>query len=153
MGFYCDIVSDGVGTVHLSGLEVLLLRTVSLLSCYHPQANGQMREPTRRLRASCIMWQLAVLAPGALFFHRWNTCTTRWCFLPPVCPLSWLLFYQLPLFDFQEDEMAFPSVWAKLHHCWTVWKQVRSALTCSSLQSQGQANRHSTPAYRAGQKA
>lgn len=54
--------------------------------------------------------------------------------------------YQLPLFEFQEGEVAVLSIQADLHHYRSVWIWVCSTLPCSSLQSQRQANHHRTPA-------
>lgn len=36
--------------------------------------------------------------------------------------------YQPPLFNFEEDKVAVPSVRANLRHCRSVWRQVRAAL-------------------------
>lgn len=70
--------------------------------------------------------------------------------LPFMAPLG----YQPPLFEFQEDEVAVPTVQANLCRCRSVCKQVRSALLHSTQQSQRQANRHHipAPAYKPGQR-
>lgn len=71
-----------------------------------------------------------------------------------MSPFMESLRYQPPLFVFQKDEVAVPSVRAKLHRCRTVWRQVRSTLMQPSLHSQKQVNHHRVPApsYCAGQR-
>lgn len=59
-----------------------------------------------------------------------------------MSPFRASLGYQPPLFNFQEDEVAVPSVRRSLRPSWRVWVQVHSTLTRSSLQSQKQANHH-----------
>lgn len=61
--------------------------------------------------------------------------------------------YQPPLFEFQEEEVALPSLQANLRHC-KVWGWVSSALLHSSSQYQKQANHDHVPApsYLLGQR-
>lgn len=71
-----------------------------------------------------------------------------------MSPFSASLGYQSPLFEFQEDKVAVPSVRANLQRCRRIWKQARTAFLRSSLRSQRQADRDRAPApsYTAGQK-
>lgn len=71
-----------------------------------------------------------------------------------MSPFMASLGYQPLLFKYQEEEVGVPSVQVNLRHCRSVWRQVHTMLTRSSLQTQRQANCHRVPAprYRAGQK-
>lgn len=40
------------------------------------------------------------------------------------------LGYKLPLLDYQEEEIAVPSVQMNLGHCRSIWRPIRSALLC-----------------------
>lgn len=71
-----------------------------------------------------------------------------------VSPFLAATGFQTPLFSYQEEEAAVPSVRAHLRRCQRVWRQERSFLLHSSLRSQSQANRRRapTPHYRPGQR-
>lgn len=90
---------------------------MSLSPGYHPQSNGQTERVNQILEGSCHVWRPGILASGALAMggirHQPPGVCGLWYVSLPG--LAWL---SAPLFEFQEDEVAVPSVRANRQRCW-----------------------------------
>ena len=102
--------------------------SVSLLSGYQPQTNGQTERANQDLGVAlrCV----TALKPSDWSTHLpWieyahNTLSSS---ATGLSPFECYLGYQPPLFPAQEEELAVPSVQAHLRRCQTLWKNTRSA--------------------------
>lgn len=111
--------------------------TVSLSSGGNLQSNGQTERANQSLKSAT---RCGTPPPGAP--------------APGISPFMAAQGYQPPLFDYQEEEVAIPSVQANFCRCKSIWWQVNASLLHSSLQSHQWANccRVTALCYRLGQK-
>lgn len=135
-GIPADIVSDrgpqftsSVWRSFLSALRV----AVSLLSGYYPQSNGQTERENQTLEnalqcvAACNPSTWTALLPWVEYSYNSLVSSAH-----VMSPFTASLGYQPPLFNFQETEVAVPSVRANLRCCRGVWRQVSATLARST---------------------
>ncbi len=127
---------------------------VSLSLCYHPQTNGQTEWANQDLEAAlrcitaCHPASWSAFLPWIEYAHNSLTCSAT-----GMSPLMVCYGFQPPLFPNQEEEVVVPAVSEHLRRIREVWRNIRTALNCSSQRNQRLADLHHSPApdYRLGQ--
>uniref|UniRef100_A0A3P9JJ12 Gypsy retrotransposon integrase-like protein 1 n=1 Tax=Oryzias latipes TaxID=8090 RepID=A0A3P9JJ12_ORYLA len=157
-GIPSDIVSDR-GPQFTSQVWKAFCSTlgasVSLLSGYHPQSNGQAERANQELEASlrCLVAQnkgdWSDYLVWVEYAHNNHPSAAT-----GMTPFEASLSYSPPLFPTQELDLAVPSVQLHLQRCQDVWHQARAALLRTKESNCQIANRHRvvSPSYQPGQR-
>ena len=132
----------------------LLGTTVSLMSGFHPQSNGQTERANQSLetvlRCLCAhnpaSWSTQL--PWAEYAINGHTSAAS-----GLSPFECYLRYQPPLFPSQEEEVGVSSAAAFIRRCKQTWRATRINLVRAAARMKEQADRRRRPAptYRVGQ--